>query len=72
MGMDTEQLKIDLERIAGQRPLAEGETMVHILGRLDVCANATLIPARLKHYLSKRSYIKALAWLADSSTPHQL
>lgn len=70
--MDSEQLKADLERIVGQRPISEGETITQVLGRLDSIADASLTPDRLKHYLAKRSYIKALAWLDDPETPHHL
>jgi len=68
--MDTEHLKSDLERIVGQCPLEEGETIAQIVTRLDARAQSSLTSERLKHYLVKRSYVKALAWLKDSSTPH--
>ena len=70
--MDMEQLQSDLELITGQRKLEGGDTMLQVLGRLDLNTNATHVPARLKHYLSQRSYVKALAWLKDPSIPHQL
>jgi len=63
-------MKIDLECITGQRGLEEGETMAQVLARLDAIAKSSPIPERLEHYLSKRSYVKALAWLADPATPH--
>jgi hypothetical protein len=69
--MDTELLKTDLERITGQRALEAGETMVQVLARLDASVNASHTPVGLKHYLYKRSYVKALAWLEDPSIPHQ-
>lgn len=68
--MDTEQLRKDLECIAGQRALAEGENMAQVLARLDTCARLPGIPERLEHYLSKRSYVKALAWLDNPEMPH--
>ncbi|WPJ96569.1 hypothetical protein SH580_02485 [Coraliomargarita algicola] len=70
--MDTEQLQLDLEGITGQRAIDAGETMVLVLARLDRVANASDTPIKLKHYLSQRSYVKALAWLADPTIPHQL
>ena len=66
-----EQLKIDLECITGKRTNETDETIAQVLARLDVMAKSTDAPERLQHYLSKRSYVKALAWLEDPSTPHQ-
>jgi len=68
--MDIELLKSDLERITGQRSIAGGETMRDVLARLDVMGQHPLAPERMKHYLSQRSYVKALAWLEDPTTPH--
>ena len=66
-----EQLKIDLECITGKRMNEADETIAQVLARLDVMAKSTDAPERLQHYLSKRSYVKALAWLEDPTTPHQ-
>ena len=66
-----EQLKIDLECITGKRMNETDETIAQVLARLDVMAKSTDAPERLQHYLSKRSYVKALAWLEDPTTPHQ-
>jgi hypothetical protein len=68
--MDAVQLKIDLESITGRCPVKVDETMSHVLGRLDTLAQSSHIPGRLQHYLSKRSYVKALAWLEDPESPH--
>lgn len=68
--MDTEQLKRDLAAITGQRAIEAGETMTQILARLDAIAKTSHTPEKLQHYLSKRSYVKAIAWLEDPSTPH--
>lgn len=70
MRMDTESLKADLGRITGARAIDGAEKMSDVLARLDAIARSEEIPERLKHYLSKRSYVKALAWLEDPSTPH--
>ncbi len=70
--MDTEQIKSDLECITGQRSIEAGDSMTEVLQRLDVCGQSALTPDRLQHYLTKRSYVKALAWLEDPSTPHTL
>jgi hypothetical protein len=68
--MDVDLVKSDLERITGQRTIREGEAMPDVLARLDVLAKSPLTHQRLKHYLSKRSYVKALEWLEDTSIPH--
>ena len=70
--MDTELLRLDLERITQKRPLEGGESLVDVLARLDQFAGNPSIPGRLEHYLSKRSYAKALAWLDDPEQPHQM
>jgi hypothetical protein len=69
--MDIELLKADLERATGVRAPEQGETMAQSLARLDACARPETTPEPLKHYLSRRSYVKALAWLEDPSIPHE-
>ena len=68
--MMMEQLKSDLECITGKREIEAAETMALVLARLDQMAKSTDAPKQLQHYLSKRSYVKALAWLEDPSSPH--
>jgi hypothetical protein len=68
--MMVEQLKSDLECITGKRTIVATETAALVLARLDEMAKSVDTPERLQHYLSKRSYIKALAWIEDPSTPH--
>jgi len=74
--MTMEQLKSDLDCITGKRTIETTETtettetMAQVLARLDEMAKSVDAPERLKHYLSKRSYVKALAWIEDPSTPH--
>jgi hypothetical protein len=68
--MDQEALKSDLKCITQARSLAEGDTLVAVLGRLDAFAKQTDLPNRLEHYLLQRSYVKALAWLDDPEMPH--
>ena len=70
IAMTMEQLKSDLECITGKRTIEPTETMAQVLARLDEMAKSVDAPERLKHYLSKRSYVKALAWIEDPSTPH--
>ena len=68
--MTMEQLKSDLEYITGKRTIEATQTMVQVLARLDEVAKSIDVPERLRHYLSKRSYVKALALLEDPSSPH--
>lgn len=68
--MNFEELRADLERVVGDRPLAEGETLVDALARLDGAAASGDCSGRLKHYLSRRSYRKALEWLDAPPEPH--
>ncbi len=70
--MDVELLRLDLERITQKRALSDGESLVNVLQRLDELARTPNIPDRLEHYLSKRSYEKALAWLDDPEQPHRM
>ncbi|ADE54111.1 hypothetical protein [Coraliomargarita akajimensis] len=70
--MQYDLMRADLERILQKKPLLEGESLVDVLARLDACAQGAELPERLQHYLSKRSYQKALDWLDDPSLPHQL
>lgn len=68
--MNAIELRRDLERITGGRPLDPEEGLTDVLARLDAVAAEAGLPERLHHYLSKRSYAKALAWLDDPQTPH--
>jgi len=62
--MDQEQLRMDLEYITQVRDLPEGESLRTVLARLDTCAQTAGLQDRLEHYLTKRSYAKALVWLS--------
>lgn len=68
--MERQQLREDLECIVQKREVAAGESMVDILKRLDAVAKEPSLPHQLEHYLSKRSYLKALEWLDQPETPH--
>jgi hypothetical protein len=68
--MDQERLKLDLEYITQVRNLPEGETLRTVLARLDADAKTPGLHDRLEHYLTKRSYAKALAWLDNPDSPH--
>lgn len=68
--MDQAQLKLDLEYITQARELPEGESLRTVLARLDAYAQAPDLHDRLEHYLTKRSYAKALIWLDNPDSPH--
>lgn len=70
--MQTEQIRADIECIVGKRSILEGDTMGDVLKRLDQVSQSDGIHERLQHYLTKRSYVKALAWLDDPETPHHV
>jgi hypothetical protein len=70
IGMDQNQLKLDLEYITLARDLPKGESLRTVLARLDGFAKAPNLHDRLEHYLTKRSYTKALAWLENPDSPH--
>lgn len=69
-GMEMERLQVDLEYVTASRALPEGEALSEALRRLDARAAEPELPERLAHYLSKRSYAKALAWLENPDMPH--
>jgi len=68
--MDYADLKMELEYVTQRRPLREGDSLAKVLQRLDEAAHEQELPDRLKHFLGKRSYLKALAWLDDPDMPH--
>ncbi len=70
--METSQIRADIECIVGKRAILEGDTVSDLLKRLDEASELEYIHQQLRHYLTKRSYIKALAWLDNPETPHQL
>jgi len=69
--MDSERVKSDLETVVQKRPLKRGDSLTDVLRRLDLVAAESGLPERLSHYLSKRSYQKALEWMHDPQTPHR-
>lgn len=68
--MNQVTLKSDLEYVTQNRQLPDGTTFGQVLARLDALAARGDLPDRLQHYLSRRSYLKALAWLENPDTPH--
>ena len=62
-------LRKDLEFVTQKRSLEVGDSLAHVLKRLDELELADF-PERLQHYLSQRSYTKALIWLDNPDMPH--
>jgi hypothetical protein len=62
------RLKSWLESVTGKT--ASGD-VIGALQQLDAYAreHGAVIPLDLKHYLERRSYIKALAWLDQNTNP---
>lgn len=69
--MNYADLRCDLAVVTRQSAMDPGDTMVGVLARLDAASKRPEIPERLEHYLSKRSYMKALEWLDDPALPHR-
>lgn len=46
--------------------------MREVLVNLDAAAKQPDLHERLEHYLSKRSYVKALEWIDNPDLPHQV
>lgn len=69
--MQMDELRADLEIATQLVPAPEGDSLVEALRRLDTAAKGGSLPAQLQHYLERRSYVKALAWLDNPELPHQ-
>ena len=70
--MNKEQIRLDLQIATGAVKPAAGDTMAAALARLDALAREADLPGDLVHYLSRRSYLKALAWLDNPDQPHRV
>lgn len=68
--MDQNRLKLDLEYITQMRGLPQGDTLKDVLARLDAVTTACELPQQFVHYLTKRSYVKALAWMDHPDSVH--
>ena len=67
--MQYDCLRMDLELVTQKRSLQVGDSLAEVLKRLDELELEDF-PERLQHYLSQRSYNKALIWLDNPDTPH--
>jgi len=70
--MKKEEIRQFLKIATGAEAPGEGLSMAEALRRLDVIAKEASLPRDLSHYLSRRSYVKALEWLEDPDMPHEL
>lgn len=70
--MSNEELRNHLEWVTGRAPLPEGVRLAEVLTWLDGYGSRSDLPERLAHYLSRRSYVKALEWLDDPAMPHRV
>lgn len=65
-------LRDNLEYITQQKSLPPGLTIKDVLSSLDAASKEPDLPERLEHYLSKRSYVKALEWIDNPDLPHSV
>ena len=70
--MKTDEIRDFLKIATGAKPPAEGLTVREALSRLDALSKDESLPADLLHYLSRRSYVKALEYLDNPDMPHRL
>lgn len=70
--IEVKKLKTDLQSVLGERRLQAGETILDVMARLDAGAQSSQVSQRLRHYLERRSYVKALEFIEDPGKPHQL
>lgn len=65
-------LREHLEWVTAQKKPPEDVSLTEILSQLDRYTATAKLPERLHHYLTRRSYLKALEWLDDPDIPHRL
>jgi hypothetical protein len=70
--MDQDEIRTNLKIATGAESPREGLSMSVALARLDAISREKTLPRDLAHYLSRRSYVKALEWLDHPDMPHQL
>jgi len=68
---DLEAIRTDLQYVTGQRALPSNSTLGTILKRLDAYSEERELSPQFLHYLSRRSYVKALHWLDHPDSPHE-
>lgn len=70
--MKIDMIKTDLEAIIAGQPTGQNGSIIESMHRLDSVSKSPEVPGQLRHYLERRSYVKALQFLNDPSTPHQV
>jgi len=70
--MKTDQIRTLLKVATGAEPPREELTIPGALSQLDAIAREGSLPRDLAHYLSRRSYVKALEWLENRDMPHEV
>lgn len=69
--MNHELLRTNLKIATGAQRPENGATIRETLALLDQFARDEAMPGDLAHYLSRRSYVKALDWLDQADMPHR-
>jgi hypothetical protein len=70
--MNADTLTLNLQSIVQPHALDKPVNVRDALAALDqFCREDSNMHPRLRHYLEKRSYAKALAWLDNPDLPHQ-
>lgn len=70
--MDIDQIRTLLKVATGAAPPREDLTIPKALSQLDAISREETLPRDLAHYLSRRSYMKALEWLENPDMPHEV
>lgn len=70
--MNLEEIALNLKIATGAERLPEGSRIQDALQRLDAISKDETLPKDLAHYLSRRSYVKALEWLDHPDMPHEV
>ncbi|PXA04449.1 hypothetical protein DDZ13_07935 [Coraliomargarita sinensis] len=69
--MNKDQIRQFLKVATGAEPPQDGLSIRKALAGLDAIAKEEALPRDLAHYLSRRSYMKALEWLENPDMPHE-
>jgi len=73
MPMNMDALTHNLRSIVQPQALADPVDLATALKGLDAfCRENDDMDPRLRHYLEKRSYAKAIAWLDNPELPHEV
>jgi len=69
--MNKEELRLSLQVATGAESPREGLSIGEALRQLDAISKEASVPGDLAHYLSRRSYVKALEWLDNPDMSHK-